>query len=602
MAQSSGTQPINPRPGDPQEEPFSLKGFTKFIETAARRLVDVFDIVIEPFFKIRESGRIARSMLFVIGFVIWALVAWLTHPPDTIVLRPWFDFSPNESTPEQIQIMLGMLQLFQTLFRNALTWIVPLFTPDIFRHVLVIGLASWIAFEWAAIYLDDIFELKNTEISRKFIWKAAFVGRLEKVHIQDGEVAPAHKDSHVIKIGGPGQVIVHLENAVLFEKINGEAHVITSEDKDRQILLEGFERLRTVKVPGKSGDSYAIFDRRDQFIGSQTIPGRTKDGILVTAKNVSAVFSIHEGKVEVAETPISTGENGKIVTPQISRRTTTDRAALETAIKNLVYNQTNRPWTETAKQNIFPSVRTWIGQHTLDEFLTNLSPQELAEVREHLQPLSGQNPMTNANSNYLSRAELTNFVQGNPENWAGRGFDVHWVGVGTWDTPEAIPEQHKLAFELSVRNRIHGSEMELSRLRRASRLHEIRRLIRTVPLPTFRFIRRLDPRFTPQFEETNPADLQEVVARLENLDLTAPPPTTSFGGQSAFGRVSPFRRQIKAEEEKPTRIKYNLMLAYREKLKNARDLYERSQQTPPDELLAAIKHLSKFPKPADAPQ
>ncbi|NUM46087.1 MAG: hypothetical protein HUU38_15390 [Anaerolineales bacterium] len=573
MAQPGGTSPINPNPDKTTEEALSLKGFLNFANATLKRVVDILDIVVEPFFKIRESGRVVRSTLFVIGFVIWALVAWTAHPPWTIVIQPWFDFTPDENTPGQIQIMLAMLGLFQALFRGALTWILPFFAPDIFRHILVIALASWIAFEWAAIYLDDIFELKNTEISRKFIWKAAFVGKLEKVHIQDGDVAAENKDSHVVKIGGPGQVIVHLENAVLFEKINGEAHIVTSEDKDKQILLEGFERLRTIKHPNKPGDAFAIFDRRDQFIGSQTITGRTKDGIMVTAKNISAVFSIHEGKVEVAEPPSMTGGNGRIVTTQISRRISFDREALETAIKNLVYNQTNRPWTETAKANIFPNVRTWIGQHTLDEFLTNLSPQELAEVRDRLQTLGNQNPLFNASSTYLSRAELTNFVQGNPENWSGRGFDVHWVGVGTWETPEEIPKRHKEAFELSVQNRVQGSEIELSRLHRESRITELVRLIQGVPILTYK-------------------DSIRTITRL------------STGLGSLFQMAEPERpandsySKLRIDPKDAAEVKYKLLIAYREKLKNARDWYERNQQKLPEELRVTINHLSQFQPPS----
>ncbi|GAB4578551.1 MAG: hypothetical protein Fur0022_12860 [Anaerolineales bacterium] len=588
MTQS--TQPVNPQSVNSSED-LSVKGFINFAKTALNMVVDIFDIVVEPFFKIRESGRIVRSMLFVIGFMIWWFFAWTSHPPDFANIRPWFDLVPDENAPAQLQIVFAMLSLFQDLTQRGMALILPFFAPDIFRHVLVIGLASWIAFEWAAIYLDDIFELRNTDISRKFIWKAAFVGTLEKVHIQNGDVAVEDKDSHVVKIGGPGQVIVHLENAVLFEKINGEAHIITSEDKDKKILLEGFERLRTVKYPNKQ-DAYAIFDRRDQFIGSQTVVGRTKDGITVTAKNVSAVFSIHEGKVEIAESPVLTGGNGKIVTPQISRRVSFDRAALETAIKNLVYNQSNRPWTETAKQNIFPNVRTWIGQHTLDEFLTNLSPQEMAEVQDRVQPLSGQPPLPSIQSPYLSRAELTNFVQGNPETWGNRGFDVHWVGVGTWETPEEIPQQHKQAFELSVQNRILGSEMELSRIFRESRLKELRRLITTVPIPTARFIKRIDPLFMHTLEETDAYDLLDLAEKIPGLSGRK-----VYGTQGVFGGASSFRRLSRAETENPAMIKYNLMLAYREKLRNAKDWYERNQQTPPQELLAAINYLSNLPNP-----
>lgn len=584
MAQSSGSQPVNPNPTSPREETFSFKGFSQFARNAFNAIIDIFDIVVEPFFKIRESGRIVRSALFVIGFFIWMFVAYAAHPPDLVNFQPWFNLTPTETTPEQIQLMMAVLATFQLVAQAFVALLLPFFAPDIFRHVLVIGLASWIAYQWAAIYLDDIFELKNTEISRKFIWKAAFVGQLEKVRITDGDVAATDKDSHVVKIGGPGQVIVHLENAVLFEKINGEPHIITSEDKGKTIRLDGFERLRTVKYSNKPGESYAIFDRRDQILSSGPIVGRTKDGIAVTAKNVSAVFSIHEGQVTVAEPPEMNGGNGKIVTPQISRRVSFDRDALETAIQNLVYNQTNRPWTETAKQNIFPSVRTWIGLHTLDEFLTNLSPQELAEVRERLQTLGGQSPLPTPNPIYLSRAELTNYVQGNPDNWKGRGFDVHWVGVGTWETPEEIPQQHRKAFELSVENRIMGSEMEISRLHRTSRIKELVRLIRDVPIHTYKQSLQVVNRKTALggglFGSLIGGDLGDALSGEEGH----PHP------EEAPGRILPEHKDVEA-------LKYKLMLAYREKLKNARDWYERNHQSVPEELSKTIEHLSDFHAP-----
>lgn len=535
-------------------------------------LLDIFDIVVEPFFKIRESGRIVRSLLFVIGFLVWTFAAYAAHPPDFSQIKPWFTFAPSGEISPQLELMLATLVLFQELIQRILALIAPFFAPDIFRHVLVIWLASWIAFEWAVIYLDDIFELKNTEISRTFIWKAAFVGKLEKVHIMDGDVAAHNKDSPVVKIGGPGQVVVHLENAALFEKINGEAHIITSEDTSKQILLEGFERLRTVRYSNKPGDGYAIFDRRDQFVGSQTVTGRTKDGIVVTAKNVSVVFRIHEGKVQVAEPPVLSGGNGKIVTPQISRRVSFDRKALETAIKNLVYNQTNRPWTDTAKQNIFPSMRRWIGRHTLDEFLTNLSPQELAEVRERVQTLGVQNPLSNAGSVFLSRAELTNAVQGEDiEKWLDRGFDVLWVGVGTWETPEEIPQQHKKAFELSVQNRILGSEMELSRLRRESRVNSLTWLVQEVPIKSF-------------------AEALRIIYRRST--------TMSIFQLQEADRPQEAQSKLLMDPKDAAEVKYKLIIAYREKLKNARDLYERNQQAPPEELLATITHLTGFQPPS----
>ena len=40
------------------------------------------------------------------------------------------------------------------------------------------------------------------------------------------------------------------------------------------------------------------------------------------------------------------------------------------------------------------------------------------------------------------------------------------------------------------------------------------------------------------------------------------------------------------------------MVAYREKLKSARDWYQRNEQTVPEELEVAIEHLNQFQPPS----
>jgi hypothetical protein len=566
----------NPPPDQPPpngDVPWSLKGFFSFVQTIVNMVLDVFDIVVEPFFKINETGRAVRSFLFIIGFVLWWIFAYAAHPPELENIVPWFTFDPSDNL--STELMLTTVMAFQTFIQIAVALIAPFFAPDIFRHAIVIGLAGWIAYQWAGIYLDDIFELRDTKISRKFIRTAAFVGPLERVQIKDGEIAAKNKNSTVIKIGGPGRVLVHLENAALFEKINGKSHVILSED--RSVLLEGFERLRTIRdVAPKPVEGHAIFDRRDQFISSQTVKGRTKDGIIVTANDVSAVFSLHQGPVSSLEAYPSAGENGKSI-PQIPRRISFDRDELEESIRHLVYNQTNRPWTDTAKGGIFPSIRTWIGQHTLDEFLPNLSPMEMAEIRQRLQDEIGTSGSSISDSSYLSRAEITNFMQGNPEDGKKRGYDVHWVGVGTWEAPDKIPEQYKEAFEISVNNRIQGSERELLSIQRESRLNELLRLLKEGPLKTF----------TDTLASINRKSVGMGLFQT-GRGATEPPETEPKKSPSSNIVLDPKDAAI---------IKYQLILSYREKLKNARDGYERNQQAPPVELIAAIEHLSKFQPP-----
>ncbi|RPI23327.1 MAG: hypothetical protein EHM70_22655 [Chloroflexota bacterium] len=312
-------------------------------------------------------------------------------------------------------------------------WIGAFFDRSVIRHFLVLGLASFVALVVASTYLDDIFELNNIAVAKRFILQAALFSQYEMVTIKDGAVDPNYEDSPVFKIGGPGLVDVHLENAALFEKPDGSAHVVGPTER-RPTVLDGFERLRKV------------VDLRDQVI-ELTIDGRTKDGIPVIAQDVRLVFSIYRG-----EDKLPTGQ----AFPQPFRFT-------PGAIEGLVYMQGKGPWVEAMRSMISNELRQFISQHTLSEFLTNA------------------NLSTEAGA-FISRDELTNlfydFAQGFSRRAVERGVELQWIGVGTWVTPsEIIPERHLEAWRLSSENRQRGSEQTLSGIQLDARLTELLRLI-----------------------------------------------------------------------------------------------------------------------------
>lgn len=564
---SSQRLPSSGQQQPPNEITWSLKGFMTFVKSLGDIVVDVMDVVVEPYFKINQAGRAARTTLFLFGFLVWWIAAYYVHPPQMDQIAPWKSFGEPDNLAQQM--MFQTLIMIQLMLRTAIAFIQPFFAPDIFRHVLVVWLAGWVAYQWAAIYLDDIFELGDPAISRKYIRSAAFMEKLLPVQIADGDI-PAHfKNSSVIKIGGPGKVLVHMENAALFEKINGRRHIVTA--KDGSVLLEGFERLRTVKYPSpKPADGYAIFDLREQFIRSETIQARTRDGIEVTINGISAVYSLYRGARQAAAVANLT-ENGQAIG---QGKIEFERQELEKAIQRLMYEQVNRPWTETAKQGILSAIRTWVARHTLDEFLANIAPPEESLVGDLTRPTSGQQPIKPFPSSYISRAEILQHVRGTPEESAKRGYVIHWVGVGAWQPPEGFPQQYKEAFELNIQNRIQGSELELARIQRNSRLEELVRLIQTVPLKTFHDAlgEISQSRFGLEYLLANP--------------LTNPP------------IVPQPRSKIFLEREEAAKIKLKIILAYREKLKLALEWYEKNHaEPPPNPLIKTIAHLNSLTQP-----
>ena len=127
-----------------------------------------FDLIATTFsnwlFVITQRGAARRKwLLILLGAFLWAFLAWKKHPP-----------------------ILGM-----ELFRNFIEYpFVTLFAADVFRHVLIAGSVFWLAYRIAAIYLDDIFELNETNNTLSMIWTAIEDVHLEVVELYSTQIHP----------------------------------------------------------------------------------------------------------------------------------------------------------------------------------------------------------------------------------------------------------------------------------------------------------------------------------------------------------------------------------------------------------------------------
>jgi hypothetical protein len=404
---------------------------------------------------ITQRGAARRKwLLTLLGAFLWALLAWKKHP-----------------------FMFGMEPL-----RNFIEYpFVALFAADVFRHVLIAVLVFWLAYRVAAIYLDDIFEISQVNIAERFIRQAAFASQYNVIEIRDGEVAQKDRLSPIFLIGGPGMVRVHLENAALFEKIDGEAHVIsptvriasdksrnnktkqsgsTSKDKnnnrkpasDGVEILEGFERLRSV------------IDLRDQF-EDLTVKARTRDGVNVEVNDVRYVFSVYRDHQQ----------------PTLSRPYPFQEAAIE----NLVFEQSKQHWSNTMKGLIKRKLSEFISERTLSEFLAAINIPELEQqIEEEVRLQQSADELAGVDSGeqqtfyetpaFTPRSELTDifydFTSGFTKIAEQIGVEMRWIGVGIWVTPdEIIPEQHVNAWRITRDNITRGGEQALADLEEQSR-------------------------------------------------------------------------------------------------------------------------------------
>jgi len=369
------------------------------------RLSPLLDRPLAAIFAFTLDASTRRLILVVVGYLFtWVVLALLAHPIPLTVDGILFRLPP------------------------------ALLAPDVLRRMLVIALTIWLTSRMAAIYLDDVFDLNDYGVAARFLRAAAFGLSYNSLTIQNAEIPPdVLRRSPIIRIGGPGWVNVHMENAALFEKVDGTPHVVSATTR-RHEILDGFERYREV------------IDLRDQVIELSRVDGRTLDGIPIAAKDVKFVFSVYRGELR----------------PRPSEEFPQPYPFVPEAIQNLVYRQRKAAVLPLAmKSAIEAELRDFIAQHKLSEFLANVDAAPPAFY-----------PREEVSNLFYDFARV--FTQRAPE----RGTQLQWIGVGTWETPsEIVPRRHLDAWNKSSEARSAASAKALKKAAKDARLKEHLRLV-----------------------------------------------------------------------------------------------------------------------------
>ncbi len=399
---------------------------------------------------------------------------------------------PEQMFRKQLGILLFSLGALltgdpQPFLQAGLTFLLTVVLhPVVIKFGIALFAPFWLLHRVTSLYLADIFE--ETEASaRHFIIEATFGRDYRSINIAQGMVsAEDAKSSTIIKIGGPGYAKVDLDSAALFERPDGTPHVILPGKKE---IIDDFERLRRV------------IDVRDVVETIDLPPTRTKDGIFVGARNIQFSYSVYRGN-----------------SPD---RTNIPYPCEPAAVESLVYKD-----GRTVKPGIRPSptpewqlgqfkmggavigeIGAFVSKLGLSDFLAAIGePEEKkllereTEIRQTSQTLSGSGenanpdkPPLEAPKNFSPRTALTEaFYNQNDfvRRMAEKGFQLNWIGVGTWYTPaEIILDNHREAWRLSRENLARGSQDALNAVRSEATLQELLRLIQ---IPVYQFFNHFD--------------------------------------------------------------------------------------------------------------
>ena len=376
---------------------------------------------------------------------------------------------------------------------NFGAFILHVFTdPRIFQYIPIFLAPFFIALQCAALYLADVFELEHVIVARGFIWSVALSGSEETIRVSQGDISEQNRHSPTFLIGGPGKVIVDLDSVAMFEKPDGTPHIIgpTAKEPRARATLDGFERFRQAI---DTRDHYV--DLRDQDPKSQSVQGRSLDGIPITATDVRLMFSVYRGGVKPSTEvpyPFSPESVEKIIY-QATSRVTPEQANPSTY---------EFSWINRMIGLIRAELGTFMGRHKLTAYLASIGMPELEKLQkreemifEEVQKLvpPGQDLTTlkdkepKSPPDFQPRHKISNLFTQFAEEFTKKahsnGVELHWIGVGTWKTPEKIvPEKHLEAWKLSNENIARESPEALSGIETEAILQKTIALIQEVPI------------------------------------------------------------------------------------------------------------------------
>ncbi len=468
--------------------------YETLVQTDSQETPSTFISYLDPFFNLIFSpnpklGVFRMLFVQVLFLFAWIICAFTLNEPGEVDYQ-WLDFLYSVPYP-----IMGTIKNLIELF----------FALDVVLVMLSFYVGYKVALRITATYLADIFDLKDLSISEEYLKQSAFsFPGFNQIQIEDAQVRLEDQKSPITKIGGPGKVLINLENAVVFEKINGKPRV-EGPTVNKLVELDSFERIRK------------IIDLRDQT-ATLDISTRTLDGIPIEIKDIRIIFSV-----------LRNARNHNRDNPYTFR---------EDAIYWLVFNQDSGPWSTSLINLVRTELTEFINHHLLSELLSSVGAPEVNQqiihqvkiyknirrnwshtrrykINRNLIRINKTNapnykplyfksrhnnqkrfPIIYLEKNklipeFIPRKAISNLFYENIANSFQSkinkyGMRLEWINVGTWhSSSQIIPEQHLKAWQISSENTAKLNPKVLDNIFNISRNQNFERNLQSLPIISF---------------------------------------------------------------------------------------------------------------------
>lgn len=573
---------------------------TPVIETALQKEQRLFtelftrlrDALLNRMFDLRpEKASRRSSYLLVLLLFSGFFISFFYYPPSEWAARISAVLTAllsSNSTPEQLNAAINNLFLIVK-------------DPRILQYLPVFLASFFIALQTAAMYLADVFELEDVSVARNFISSVALSGSNETIHIKHGEIAEQSRESPAYLIGGPGKVVVELDSVALFERSDGTPHIVgpTGKEAGGKATLEGFERFRHAL---DIRDHYV--DLRDQDDKSKAVKSRSRDGIPIKATDVHLMFSIYRG-----ENPEPSAEHpypfSKEAVEQIVYK-----AASRVTPEQLYPSTFEFNWINNMVGLIRGRLGGFMSQHNLTEYMASIGLPEIEKAKHREETILKQmqqltqtedgaerkeiKPPPDFQARYKIKNLFAQFADEFTRKARENGVELHWIGVGTWESPvNIVPEKHLEAWLLTQENLKNDSPEQMSRIEQAEVIEKMQELIQKVPIAAFDEIittayqtkrsRKQTPRKKTS-HKANPINNDDNIIPEEEMERFVEM-------LNRFQAYQEQRYENAAESGDTIHEMQALLLEYRKQFRETADFIKDKNEPVPQNIVDAIKYI-----------
>jgi hypothetical protein len=283
-----------------------------------------------------------------------------------------------------LTLIRPLIWLFVAILESVRFWFIPVGT--------IAGV-----FLAAAMFVKDIYDLKHTRHALTYVVASMFGTDYPALIIDKGKLqVRKHEENLLVKVGGPGRVLIEPGNAVIFRSLRGPTDVsLTS-----AYFLPPFDTIAQV------------ISLEEQQADKDEVKAMTRDGIKVVISDIHFRYRIRH----------VLGKNGKPASPTLEN----PYPILDEAIENMAFNLSVEStgidrWNTAVERVVVGAITDFVAANYID-FLT--TPRE-----------GNRNP----------RVEIRNelFFRGIQPALANLGAELLWADVGHVDVEDpSVDDSH----------------------------------------------------------------------------------------------------------------------------------------------------------------